>query len=192
MRNQSPDEKLSGLAFKVAADPYIGTLTFYRLLVEFVIRRTVLVSSKIFFGECLFRKLGEMMQFDEIIFFQMGWFKHQLVMVCYGKMEGQKLQRNDDLKDNLARKVRWICLRDWREGMKLWYIYMCVFVYDPVRCISDIFYGTWLVMVSAISSCYPQVSFHLTAFVLLTNQEMVDNYNNIQYPSWDHGCGNWP
>jgi len=31
MRNQSPDEKLSGLAFKVAADPYIGTLTFYRI-----------------------------------------------------------------------------------------------------------------------------------------------------------------
>ena len=32
MRDQSPDEKLSGLAFKVAADPYIGTLTFYRTL----------------------------------------------------------------------------------------------------------------------------------------------------------------
>ncbi|CAK9085223.1 unnamed protein product [Durusdinium trenchii] len=30
-RQASPDEKLSGLAFKVAADPYIGTLTFYRL-----------------------------------------------------------------------------------------------------------------------------------------------------------------
>jgi len=31
IREASPDEKLSGLAFKVAADPYIGTLTFYRL-----------------------------------------------------------------------------------------------------------------------------------------------------------------
>ena len=30
----SADEKLSGLAFKVAADPYIGTLTFYRSLDE--------------------------------------------------------------------------------------------------------------------------------------------------------------
>ena len=29
-RKASADEKLSGLAFKVAADPYIGTLTFYR------------------------------------------------------------------------------------------------------------------------------------------------------------------
>ena len=31
VREASPDEKLSGLAFKVAADPYIGTLTFYRI-----------------------------------------------------------------------------------------------------------------------------------------------------------------
>jgi len=31
IRETSPDEKLSGLAFKVAADPYIGTLTFYRI-----------------------------------------------------------------------------------------------------------------------------------------------------------------
>eukprot|EP00438_Fugacium_kawagutii_P010975 Skav217181 [mRNA] locus=scaffold5232:71211:76024:+ [translate_table: standard] len=31
LRETSPDEKLSGLAFKVAADPYIGTLTFYRI-----------------------------------------------------------------------------------------------------------------------------------------------------------------
>ena len=31
VRETSPDEKLSGLAFKVAADPYIGTLTFYRI-----------------------------------------------------------------------------------------------------------------------------------------------------------------
>ena len=30
-RIASADEKLSGLAFKVAADPYIETLTFYRL-----------------------------------------------------------------------------------------------------------------------------------------------------------------
>ena len=117
MRTQSPEEKLSGLAFKVAADPYIGTLTFYRLLVEFVIRRTVVgggFSSKIFVGDFFHpKKMGcFMMQFDEIIFFQMGWFNHQLVMVCYGKMKGQKLRRNDDLKDNLARKVRWICLRD--------------------------------------------------------------------------------
>ena len=31
VRETSPGEKLSGLAFKVAADPYIGTLTFYRI-----------------------------------------------------------------------------------------------------------------------------------------------------------------
>ncbi|CAJ1353111.1 unnamed protein product [Effrenium voratum] len=31
VRKASVDEKLSGLAFKVAADPYIGTLTFYRI-----------------------------------------------------------------------------------------------------------------------------------------------------------------
>ena len=31
VREASPNEKLSGLAFKVAADPYIGTLTFYRI-----------------------------------------------------------------------------------------------------------------------------------------------------------------
>ena len=124
-----------------------------------------------------------MMQFDEIIFFQMGWFKHQLVMVCYGKMKGQKLRRNDDLKDNLARKVRWICLSN--ENYEI-----CVFAYYTVRCLSDILYGTWLVMVSAIWSCsgdgkkvcYPKVSFNLTASVILTNQEMVDNCNNI--PSW--------
>lgn len=30
-RKNEPEEKLSGLAFKVAADPYIGTLTFYRI-----------------------------------------------------------------------------------------------------------------------------------------------------------------
>merc|ERR1712151_1458956 len=30
-RKNSPDEKFSGLAFKVAADPYIGTLTFFRI-----------------------------------------------------------------------------------------------------------------------------------------------------------------
>ena len=146
MRNQSPDEKLSGLAFKVAADPYIGTLTFYRLLVEFLSENGVFVSSKIFGGIFIPKIGGEMMQFDEIIFFQMGWFKHQLVMVCYGKMKGQKLRRNDDLKDNLARKVRWICLRN--ENYEI-----CVFAYDTVRCLSDILYGTWLVMVSAIWSC---------------------------------------
>lgn len=30
-RENSPDEKFSGLAFKVATDPYIGTLTFFRV-----------------------------------------------------------------------------------------------------------------------------------------------------------------
>lgn len=30
-RNNTPDEKFSGLAFKVASDPYIGTITFFRI-----------------------------------------------------------------------------------------------------------------------------------------------------------------
>jgi len=30
-RNSSPDEKFSGLAFKVATDPYIGSITFFRI-----------------------------------------------------------------------------------------------------------------------------------------------------------------
>merc|ERR1712190_167751 len=30
-RKNTPEEKFSGLAFKVAADPYIGTLTFFRI-----------------------------------------------------------------------------------------------------------------------------------------------------------------
>merc|ERR1712050_240065 len=31
VRKMTADEKFSGLAFKVAADPYIGTLTFFRI-----------------------------------------------------------------------------------------------------------------------------------------------------------------
>lgn len=42
-RENSPDEKFSGLAFKVAADPYIGTITFFRVY-----------SGKVEAGEMMF------------------------------------------------------------------------------------------------------------------------------------------
>ena len=196
MRNQSPDEKLSGLAFKVAADPYIGTLTFYRWLVAFCYSETggwwwFFVEDVFFFWIFSSRKLGcFMMQFDEVIFFSDGLVQAPISYGLLWENGGTKTPEKWWLKRQPGKKGAWICLRDWREGMKFWYICVCLW-YGPV----PFWYSLWYMVGDGFrylhlfrewqKVCYPQVSFHLTASVILTNQEMVDNYNNIPFlRSW--------
>lgn len=76
---------------------------------------------------------------------------------------------------------------DLFEKWKLWDMCVCLW-YGPV----PFWYSLWYMVGDGFrylklfrgwqKVCYPKVSFNLTASVILTNQEMVDNCNNI--PSW--------
>ena len=97
---------------------------------------------KDFFVKFSSRKIGgEMMQFDEIIFFQMGWFKYQLVMVCPEKWWLKRQPGKKGAMDLFER------LKGGNEIMI--YIYVCLsMIRSGAFLIFSMVHGWWWFMLS--------------------------------------------